>query len=82
MNKAGNSYPAGTGGVKDRGTNKLCPFMTSGKHKVCCTPACMFYRHKKPKGYECPFVELGPMSWAVGEISRQGNPPNHSAGQY
>jgi hypothetical protein len=43
---------------------KICPFMSSGKDIVPCSPACMLYREgKQGSKYQCPFQELPNMSW-------------------
>jgi len=46
--------------------SKICPFQSSADRKVPCGPDCKLYRYMpKNTGFECPFQELVPISFAL-----------------
>jgi len=43
---------------------QICPFMSSGKDLVPCSPSCKLYRQTKAGSpFQCPFQELPTISW-------------------
>jgi hypothetical protein len=43
---------------------KICPFQSTKKEQVPCTPQCKIYKHNS-HGYECPTQELTAISYAL-----------------
>jgi hypothetical protein len=45
---------------------KICPFQSTADKQCVCTPQCKLYRYApKNAGFECPFQELMPISYAL-----------------